>query len=98
MKIWLAVLLTASSLDVLTTMIGLRGGAHELNPIMAGIMGNVSELAAYGFKVLIVAGMIAIVFRARRHHRHVWPFQVITALPVSLVVVSNVMVVVGFLR
>jgi cytochrome bd-type quinol oxidase subunit 2 len=90
LKIWLIVLLVASVLDVVTTTIGLRLGATEQNPLMAGLMQTWSEPVAYIFKALVVTYMVSLVLNARRRHRRIWPMMLVSALPTCYAVASNV--------
>lgn len=86
---WLAVVVVANGLDILTTAIGLRLGIPEGNPLMASTLRLDGELAMYSLKILLVAAMFLLVAHAQRRYRTVWPLFAVMALPPVLVVVNN---------
>ena len=48
------ILLVLNALDALTTHVGLQMGAVEANPLVAGLMGGLGEVATYAVKAAVV--------------------------------------------
>lgn len=91
---WLALALAAHLLDVATTMVGLRAGVPEGNPVMVWALETGGEGAMYGVKVgILLAGGILIWHGTRTWTRPRWPIWAIVAVPAWLVVGNNVLVV-----
>ena len=64
--------LAFQTLDVITTHIGFSLSHPELNRLMASIVGNQGELAAYAIKGVAIAALLAILMLLRSRRPHVW--------------------------
>jgi hypothetical protein len=71
---WLILAVIANGLDLVSTVVGLRLGIPEDNPLMSWVLGYHGELAMYVLKVLIVTSLVLFVGYLQRHYRRAWIF------------------------
>jgi hypothetical protein len=90
---WIALLLLAEGLDVVTTAVGIHLGVPEGNPLMLSIFRLHGELAMYDVKLLTVAVVVWAIVRLRRRYQRVWPIGLAMALPAAVAVVNNLAVI-----
>ena len=90
-----AIILTAfvgfQMLDSLTTHLGLALQHQELNRIMAPLMANQGELAAYAVKGTAVAVLLAILMLVYRRNPLVWHAYHVAAWITALGVIANIL-------
>jgi uncharacterized protein DUF5658 len=79
---------SAQLLDVTTTHIGLSQGRQELNGVAAWIIEHNGELAVYGLKLSLVAGLVGFLLLFGRT-RAVWNAYLIAAWITTFAVVNN---------
>lgn len=83
---WTALLAGAQAGDVATTWLGLRIGIPEGNPAVRAALSHGSFLAFGAIKVVLVAGLLALLWFTGRHlrggvHRATWrSVQVLTVV------------------
>jgi hypothetical protein len=91
---WAGLGLSAHTLDVLTTHLGLRQGATEQNPVMAHIFASQGEMVGYALKLTLVLAAILFLAATRRRYPIAWRVYQGLAL-VAWAVVANNLAVLG---
>src|SRR2546421_10408357 len=81
---------TAQLLDVTTTHIGLSEGRQELNGVAAWIIGHDGELAVYGLKLGLVAGLVGFLLVFGRRRAGIWNAYLVAAWITTFAVLNNV--------
>ncbi len=76
--------LALNALDILTTHVGLRLGALEANPMLAGLIGVMGEAATFTVKMFVVVIAAALLCKLRRTAALKW-----LNLAMAAIVVSN---------
>ncbi len=85
--IWLSL----NVLDLLTTLVGLRLGFREVNPIPAFILSNYGEIGLLIFKGASAAALVPVIAILGRKYPRTWIALVLGAALVGMVVVSNLL-------
>src|SRR5260370_34026121 len=94
LNVWILLLGAMNAMDVLTTAICLRAGRVELNPVMALFL-NHGELVMDALKLATILGIIALIDRASRRYRRVWPLWVLPVGLTGFAVVNNLLLIAG---
>lgn len=81
---------SAQLLDVTTTHIGLSEGRQELNGVAAWIIGHDGELAVYGLKLGLVAGLVGFLLVFGRRRAGIWNAYLVAAWITTFAVLNNV--------
>ena len=81
---------TAQLLDITTTHIGLSEGRQELNGAAAWIIGHDGELAVYGLKLALVAGLVGFLLVFGRRRAGIWNAYLVAAWITTFAVLNNV--------
>lgn len=86
----LGTFVTAQVLDVVTTHIGLSRGREELNGAAAWIITHDGELAVYALKLMLVAGLVALLLVLGRRRPVVWNAYLVAAWITTFAVMNNI--------
>ena len=78
-------------LDSLTTHLGLAMQHEELNGLMAPLIANRGELAAFAFKGTAVAMLLAVLMMMQRRNPRVWQAFLVAGWLSAAAVVANVL-------
>jgi hypothetical protein len=79
----------AQLLDIVTTHIGLSQGRQELNGIAAWIIQHDGELAVYGIKLALVAGLVGLLLILGRRRQGIWNAYLVAACITGFAVANN---------
>ncbi|MDA8219169.1 MAG: DUF5658 family protein [Dehalococcoidales bacterium] len=60
------------SLDILTTYLGLRNGAREINVLPSWLLGNAGEMVMYAFKACLVLLVLTLVLSLEYRFPRIW--------------------------
>ena len=77
--------LVLNAFDVLTTIVGLRLGALEANPLTAGLIASTGEVATYTVKLLVALVVVGLLCKLGRRLLLKWVNMVM-----AVIIVSNV--------
>ncbi len=69
LPVWLGLFALLNAGDLITTFIGLRGGLHEGNPLMGGLLAHFGFGALIAYKALVVVAVALGIVLLRRYHR-----------------------------
>ena len=77
--------LVLNAFDVLTTIVGLRLGALEGNPLTAGLIASTDEVATYTVKLLVALVVVGLLCKLGRRPLFKWVNMVM-----AVIIISNV--------